>query len=161
MFSKREDGTYSFSVRFWAYSAIATVIICWIGWRTQDTANKVEDQARATAQFANDTNDCLVDVVRVLTTRVGYNDAIATLDKRRQVIDSRRQAIWDQLVDDLAASNNSTGLDMGALTRFRTANAQLKTDQSALAADTAKLVEQRDNNQYPECPSTLAKSPGK
>lgn len=161
MFKRHDDGTYSFSTRFWVYSTIATVIICWIGWRTQDTANKVEAQAAATALFANDTNNCLVDVVSVLTTRVGYNDAIAALDQRRQEIDARRQQIWDKLVDDLAASNNSDGLNMAALAHFREANAKLKADQAKLAADQATLVERRDSNQYPECPSTLDKSPGK
>jgi len=147
MFKKDKDGTYSYSARFWAYAVFATVIICWIGWRTQDTANKVERQAAQTAQFANDTNDCLVDVVKVLTTRVGYNDEIANLDARRQMI-------WDRLVDDLAAADNSAGLSLQALTRFREANAALKVDQ-------AKLIAQRETNQYPECPSTLVKSPGK
>lgn len=147
MFKKHEDGTYSFSVRFWTYACVATVIICWIGWRTQDTANKVEDQAAATAQFANDTNNCLVDVVDVLTTRVGYNDEIAKLDARRQMI-------WDHLVDELAAANGNPALFETALAHFRADNAKLKADQ-------AKVIEERDTNTYPECPSTLAKSPGK
>jgi hypothetical protein len=77
---------------------------------------------------------------------VGYNDEIAKLDARRQMI-------WDRLVDDLAAADNTPGLSKEALERFRESNADLKADQ-------AKLVAQRDDNTYPECPSTLVKSPG-
>jgi len=146
MYRKKNGTEYYFTIQFWVVVTVATLVIGFIGWRTQDTANKVEDQAASTAQFANDTNDCLVDVVAVLTTRVGYNEQIA-------VLDARRQSIWDKLVDDLASADNSQGLNMDALARFRVANTALKADQ-------AKLIAQRDDNTYPECPSSLAKSPG-
>lgn len=51
MFEKKADGTYRFSRRFWVYTTIATVIICWIGWRTQDTANRVDEQVRYNTEF--------------------------------------------------------------------------------------------------------------
>jgi hypothetical protein len=137
MFTRKSDGTYRFSTRFWVYSVIATLVIAWIGWRTQMTANEVERQAATTSQFSEDTNKCLTDVVAVLTTRIGYNEVIESLDKRRQ-------DIWEQLVTDLAIADNSTGLNQAALDRFSKANALLKADQ-------ARLIRARESNQYPNC----------
>lgn len=155
MLSEKPDGTYRFSNRFWIYSIIATVIISWIGWRTQATANQVERQAASTSQFASDTNDCLADVVRVLTTRVGFNEEIDALDKRRQDLDLRRQAVWEQLVADLSTSNNARE----PLQRFETNNAAVKAEQAKIREDQAKLVKERATNVYPDCQQNLAGKP--
>jgi cytolysin (calcineurin-like family phosphatase) len=137
MFKKKADGTYAYSSRFWTYVVIATFFIVWIGVRTQQTADQVENQAAATAEFANETNACLVQVVNVLTTRVGYNDDIAKLDERRQ-------AVWEQLVTDLSLGEGNADLNKAALQRFFTVNAEIKKDQ-------AKVAAAREKNQYPEC----------
>ncbi|ASZ74656.1 hypothetical protein KHO57_gp081 [Mycobacterium phage Phabba] len=137
MFEKKSDGTYRFSRRFWVYTTIATLIICWIGWRTQDTADRVDEQVAYNSEFVINTNECLQQVVSVLTTRVGYNERIAELD-------SRRQKVWEQLVANLAASDNSAGLNQAALTDFQKELADINADQ----AETAKL---RAENQYPQC----------
>ena len=137
MFEKKADGTYRFSRRFWVYTTIATLIICWIGWRTQDTANRVENQVQTNTAFAAQTNDCLKQVVDVLTTRVGYNEEIAKLDKRRDTA-------LETLIADLATANNSAGLNIDALSRYRTTIGEID-------ADSAKLATQREKNQYPNC----------
>ncbi|QZE10422.1 membrane protein [Mycobacterium phage ScoobyDoobyDoo] len=137
MFKKTSDDTYAFSGRFWTYVVIASMFIVWIGWRTQETSNRVEDQVRYNTQFAEETNKCLAEVVGVIKTRATYNDEIAELD-------ARRQAIWEKLVDDLAAANNSDGLNLQALEAFRRANSQLRIDQ-------AQVTKERDKNQYPRC----------
>ncbi|WP_218894735.1 hypothetical protein [Mycolicibacterium vinylchloridicum] len=137
VFKKRADGTYRFSTRFWVYTSIATVIICWIGWRTQATANEVERQAKDTKEYSVQNNDCLKQVVEVLTTRVGYNDALDRLD-------TRREAIWDSLVDNLAVADNSAGLNQAALYQFQQARAALRQDR-------VDLIKAREENQYPRC----------
>ncbi|MUL44455.1 hypothetical protein FZI85_17165 [Mycobacterium sp. CBMA293] len=137
MFTRKADGTYRFSTRFLVYCVIATLVIAWIGWRTQETANEVEHQAATTTKFAEDTNQCLTDVVTVLTTRVGYNEVIEALDKRRQ-------DIWEQLVTDLAIADDNVSLSQAALDRFSKANAVLKADQ-------ASLLKARASAQYPHC----------
>lgn len=83
MYKKKADGTYAYSGRFWTYVVIATILIAWIGWRTQATADRVEVQAKETAAFAASTNDCLNQVVSTLKERVGYNDRIGELRDRR------------------------------------------------------------------------------
>ncbi|AEL97758.1 hypothetical protein DANDELION_88 [Mycobacterium phage Dandelion] len=162
MFRRKSDGTYALSARFWTYAVIAALIIVWIGIRTQRTANLQEEQARNTTEFAAATNRCLNQVIDVLTTRVGYNDQIAELDRRWSVLDARRQAIWDQLVFDLAQANNSDGLNKQALDRFLTSNAQLKDEIGAIRSEQAKLGERREEVQYPDCAAALAvDGPGK
>lgn len=142
MFRKKADGTCGFSVRFWVYTAVATVLICFIGIRTQVAADRAEDALAASKQqaaeataFSVATNDCLKQVISVLTTRVGYNEALENLDKRRQ-------DVWEQLVADLAKGGNDDGLNLEALKRFQEANTRLKADQTKLAAERAR-------NQYP------------
>ncbi|ACH62083.1 hypothetical protein MYRNA_75 [Mycobacterium phage Myrna] len=137
MFTKKEDGTYRFSTRFWVYTTIATLIICWIGWRTQDTANRVENQVTTNTAFATATNDCLQQVIDVLTTRVGYSDEIAKLE-------ARRDGALDKLIADLATSQGDPGLNMTALNEYRATIADVNTDQDELAT-------QREKNQYPNC----------
>jgi hypothetical protein len=152
VFKRDEDGNATgFSTRFWVYTIIASVIICWIGWRTQDTANKVDAQVSNNTAFVEETNHCLRQVVDVLTTRVGYNDQINSLARRADDLDLRRQAIWEQLVVDLANSNNDDGLNQKALGRFFTANEQIKNDQAALAQAQAELRVEREGSQYPDC----------
>lgn len=144
MFKRKADGTCGFSTRFWIYTAVASMLIVFIGVRTQVAADRAEDalaaskqQATEAAAFSVATNDCLAQVISVLTTRVGYNDRIADLDLRRQ-------AVWEQLVDDLAKGGNDDGLNMEALQRFYAANQTIKADQ-------ARLAEEREKNQYPRC----------
>lgn len=155
MYKRNEDGSLSFTKRFWVYTIIASAIIVWIGYRTQTTADKVEDTTRQTAQFAQDTNNCLADVVDVLTARVGYNEALDALDRRRQAVDAQRQSVWEQLVADLAAADNHDGLNLAALHKFEKANQAIKDEQAAITRDQNNLVSARNSNQYPECPQIL------
>lgn len=159
MLHKRADGTYEFTRRFWVTVIIASVLICAIGYSTQRTANRTDALSAETRVYANQTNQCLADVVNVLTTRVGYNEKIDKLDERRRELDARRQAVWEQLVADLSKANNDRGLNMDALAKFEQANTALKRDQAAVAADQAQLVKERAENQYPECPTQLAEVP--
>jgi hypothetical protein len=141
MLTKKTDGTYRYSTRFWVICAVSAMMFGFIGWRTQDTADRVEDQVNFTTAYGFQTNDCLNQLISVLTTRVGYNEEIAKLD-------ARRQQIWEQLVTDLADSEGNTSLNRGALDRFFEANEGIKSDQ-------AKIAQQREKNQYPDCSQDL------
>ena len=66
MFAQKENGDYRFSNRFWIYTVIATVVIGFIGFKTQATADKVENQAKLTAQ-------CLSQVLSTIDTRTQIN----------------------------------------------------------------------------------------
>lgn len=73
LYRKKVDGTYMLSTRFWVCAIIATVIICYIGWRTQDTADRVENQSMLT-------RDCLTQVITALTvarTITNQNDQLS------------------------------------------------------------------------------------
>lgn len=59
VYTENRDGSFRFSNRFWVYTIIASVIICYIGWRTQDTADRVENQSMLT-------RDCLTQVISAL-----------------------------------------------------------------------------------------------
>lgn len=144
MFHKRADGTYVFTRRFWVTAFIAGTLICLIGFSTQRTANRTDALSEETRAYANQTNECLVQVIDVLTTRVGYNDEIAKLD-------SRRQQVWENLVTDLSLGEGSAELNRAALSRFFQANQAIKDDQ-------AKIAKLREENQYPNCPKQLAQA---
>lgn len=141
MLTKKSDGTYRYSTRFWVIVAISMMMFGFIGWKTQDTADRVEDQVNFTTAYGFQTNDCLNQLISVLTTRVGYNEEIAKLD-------ARRQQIWEQLVSDLSLSEGNGNLNRAALDRFFEANEMVKGDQ-------AKLAQKKEQNQYPDCSQDL------
>jgi len=71
--TKTEDGDFRLSARFWVIAAIAAVIVGWIGVRTQQTADRVEEQAQTTAQ-------CLSEVLTALQVArqvSGENDELS------------------------------------------------------------------------------------
>ena len=144
MFRKRADGTFVFTRRFWVTAIVGCTLICLIGLSTQRTANRTEALTQETRAYADQTNQCLADVVAVLTTRVGYNEQINALDLRRQ-------AVWETLVTDLSLGNGSAAINAAALDKFFDANAVIKQDQ-------AKLAQEREENQYPDCPGQLVES---
>lgn len=89
MFTEKSDGSYRFSTRFWAYTAIATLLIVFIGVRTQLTANRVEQQARETTEFSRVTKDCLNQLIVTLKDRTAYNGQIEDLnDRERRAVGS-------------------------------------------------------------------------
>ena len=143
LYRTKKDGSYGFSSRFWTYTIIATIIIGWIGWRTQDTANRVQRQSQITTQFAELTNDCLQQVVDTLTTRVGYNDDIAQLD-------DRRQRAWEGLIFSLSAiQTNQTQAQRDE--QAEPILDQFTAEIRAINADQARLASKREQNQYPNC----------
>lgn len=156
MFTKKPDGTYRFSTRFWVVAVISATLISLIGLSTQRTADRTDALSAETRAYAEQTNGCLADVVDVINTRNGYNEAIYRLDDRRNQVDLQRQAIWEQLVTDLAAADNDRGLNLEALNRFQVANAEVKKTQAQIIEDQAKLRQERRETSYPKCPQTLA-----
>lgn len=90
MFKKREGGAASLPSQFWIYIIAASLIVCWIGWKTQTTANRVDDQARQTSQFAKATQDCLNSLAGVLKARA----LIATQNDEESQIQRNEVALW-------------------------------------------------------------------
>lgn len=136
--------------RAWVVLFLAGVFVCWIGWSTQVARNETERQAQQTTDFAQQTNECLTQVINTLKTRVGYNEQLDVISQRRVALDAKRQAVWEKLVADLAQANNSDGLNMEALKSFMSANAEVKEAQARLASDEAKLTQDRNATAYPE-----------
>lgn len=151
MFKKHEDGTYSFSARFWTYAIIASVIIVWIGWRTQDTANKVERQARETSQFAAANNMCINQILATIKDRNVYTDRLAVLD-----------GVHDKAVMDLIV--NIAKIDPNLRTPERDVVARevltkFFTDINEIDKNRADALAQRAANPFPE-PNCGFNSPG-
>lgn len=98
MFTRKKDsdGEYRLTNRFWFVVAIATILIGVIGWRTQDTADKVQAQAAYNTQVAEQTNDCLNQLLATLKERVSFNDEVSDLR-------SKRDDIWMSFIVALAA----------------------------------------------------------
>lgn len=89
MFKRKDDGTYAFSMRFWAYAIVATFFIIWIGWNTQQARNETERLARDTTEYAQATNDCLTQLINVLIERSKITEENDDLSQEQ------RKAIFD------------------------------------------------------------------
>lgn len=100
MFKKHEDGTYSFSGRFWVQAIVLLLLICAIGVSTQRTANKTNDLSAETIAYAQQTNDCLQQLLGVLNDRKGYNLLVDDLNAKDRA--ARDKLFQDALTTNLA-----------------------------------------------------------
>lgn len=165
MFEKKDDGEWGYSRRFWVQAIILGLLICAIGYSTQRTYSKTEELSRETIAYAQQTNDCLNQVISATKARVEANKEIDSLiDARSTVVDQRAQ-IWQQFIVDLAQISTDLPqperdrLAAPIIAKFfsdtgkvEAQNAQINKDrQAALAARTA--------NPYPE-PNCGNKLPG-
>ena len=135
MFKKKADGSYSYSGRFWTYVVIATLLIGYIGWKTQATADGTTALNKATVDYATRTNDCLNQVIATITDRSTYNDDIAKLNDRRAT------NISDLII---GLSTAPPGKDTGGII-----DKYVLTDR-AISADSTRLIAERAKKQYPE-----------
>lgn len=102
MFKRQDDGTYSFSGRFWVQALIMLLLICAIGFSTQRTANKTEELSRETIAYAEQTNDCLNQLLIALDSRIKFNLELDALVGQRASLDDKRFAAWDEFIIGLA-----------------------------------------------------------
>jgi len=102
VFKRKNDGTYAFSGRFWAYVVIATLIIGWIGYRTQETADHTEQLAWETQAYAAQTQDCLNQLQSILVKRASYSAQINNLQDQYNDNRQRRDDAWSTFIIDLA-----------------------------------------------------------
>lgn len=81
--------------RVWIYGVVAVFFICWIGVRTQVTANRVEQQAQITAQLAEETQRCFNELAMILQARavlVQQNDDLSQ-EQRKAIADWLRELL--------------------------------------------------------------------
>lgn len=142
MFKKDENGTYSFSVRFWAYAVIAGSLIIFIGWRTQDTANKVERQARETSQFAAANNVCINQILATIKDRNVYTDRLAVLDG------VHNKAVMDLIVNIAKIDPNLRTPERDVVARE--VLTKFFVDINKIDKDRADALAQRAANPFPE-----------
>lgn len=95
MFRKKADGTYAFSTRFWVTSFIAAILIVFIGYNTQVARNRTEKLAQETTEYAQQTNDCLSQLITVLSARAKIAQENDDLSQEQ------RKAIFDLLGEAL------------------------------------------------------------
>ena len=79
---KRADGDHRLSTKFWAIASVTVLLIGFIGWRTQDTADRVDDQSMLT-------RDCLTQVITALTvarTINNENDELSTVQRNAYAV---------------------------------------------------------------------------
>ena len=114
---------------FWVYLVLAAVVVGWIGVRTQITADRQEAEAARAVAFADQTHQCLQDVVANLRARAAITDnadrlnseqhrvisemiaavATAPLDRKQEVLDQylphivEAQQRQEALIEDRAA----------------------------------------------------------
>ena len=151
MFKKHEDGTYSFSSRFWVQVIVLGLLIVMIGYSTQRTASRTEDLSRETIAYAKQTNDCLNQVVATLKDRTALNaqlDALAT----------RRDAANLSLVNEIG-SIPEAGTPEQRREGYRLARAHYTETRAQIDRERAELLEQRAAKPYPD-PSCGNKLPG-
>ena len=156
MFKKKDDGTYRYSGRFWTYAIVASILIVFIGIKTQVAADRADEantlartQASQAAAFARQTNDCLAQVIVTLTDRSRLNaenerlagierQAIFTLLNKLTTIpvdapQDRRIALTNQYISEAFEVT-------GSATQERTQNA-LQRARNVYPDPTCGLVE--------------------
>lgn len=165
MFRKHEDGTYAFSGRVWIYVVIASVLICFIGWRTQTTADRTEALNRETVDYARQTNDCLAQVTKALAIRADTTKQLDSLvDARSSVID-RRSDVWEKFIVDLAQistdlpQSQRDELAKPIISTFIADDSELDTENAKINTDRASALAYRAANPYPD-PNCGNKLPG-
>lgn len=151
MFRKKDDDTYAFSGRFWTYAVIATVLIGWIGWRTQDAADKTEVLAQQTTEYAKQTNDCLSQVIRVLVDRSSTN-------KEVEKVNDHRWELWTTFIVSLSQISTDQPQSERDKEAAPIVNKYL-TDLNQVAKDRAELLARREAAAFPD-PSCGSKLPG-
>lgn len=152
MFHKRDDGTYVFTRRFWVTATIGVILICAIGFSTQRTANRVEAQARETAEYAQSTNDCLNQVIGTLKERTGFTAALDDLNTRE------RKALADLLVGLAAIPTDQPQTMRDAQAKPYLTAYFSKVNQ--VAGDRQDLLDKRAAKPYPD-PSCGFEVPGR
>ena len=102
MFEKKDDGEWGYSRRFWVQAVILALLIIAIGYSTQRTATRTENLSRETISYAQQTNDCLQQLLTSLNSRTDDTKELDKLiDDRSAVVDQRAQ-LWQQFIVDLA-----------------------------------------------------------
>lgn len=142
VFTKKKTGDdYRLSTRFWIVAVIAAVVIGWIGWRTQDTADKVEEQATATSE-------CLSKVIASLDARTKIN---AENDNLSQV---QRTAFGEVLRAIVSPPENLSELAAGSLERQAYVE-QVVRQQFAIVEDAQAQQEanEKDRAEHPYPPA--------
>jgi hypothetical protein len=126
--------------RIWAIVLIAAVIIGWIGWRTQETANRTEQLSRDTLDYAVQTQDCLNQITATLKYRTAFTPA---LDK----LEDMESAALENLVRDVTRINVSSPEDQAALQQSfkRYLDTVAKTRQAR-----TEIASARGDREYPE-----------
>lgn len=142
MFEKKDDGEWGYSRRFWIQAIILALLICGIGYSTQRTANRTEQLSRETIAYAQQTNDCLKQLLGALGgSRAANKEIDALVDARSDVVD-RRAALWQQFIVDLAQI--STDLPQSERDRLSTPIvAKFLADTAAVEADNARINKDR------------------
>lgn len=85
MFKRHDDGTYSFTSRFWVQAIIMGLLICMIGWSTQRTANRTEQLSQEVIRLAEETQDCLNQLITVNKARSALNSQRDDLSEHQRL----------------------------------------------------------------------------
>lgn len=142
MFKKNADGSVTYTRRFWVAVTITMLFISFIGWRTQNTSDRVDAQAARTEQIAQLNNACLNQLLDTLKERVEFNDQVSA-------VRTDRDQVWMQFFVDLAKINT----DLPQQERDRQAApiiAKFFSDNTALDQRRADILSNRNETPYPE-----------
>lgn len=98
---------------FWVYATLAVLLIVWIGVKTQMTADRQEREAQNTLVFADQTRECLHQLLDALTARAQITENSDRLnnDQHKALADlitaitaARGEAAYGQVLADFLPS---------------------------------------------------------
>lgn len=156
MFKKDDEGNYAFSSRFWAQAIILGLLICAIGFSTQRTANRTEQLSQDTVTYAEQTNDCLKQLLEAVKARAEFTTQLDILiDARASVVD-RRAAVWLEFINDIAKistdlpQSERDRLSRPIIDKFMAASAQIEAENTKINNDRKAALTARAMRAYPD-----------
>lgn len=165
MFEKKDDGEWGYSRRFWVQVIILGLLICAIGFSTQRTANRTANLSRETIAYAQQTNDCLAQLLRAQEARAEYNKQLDTLIDARSAVVDKRAALWQQFIVDLGQistdlpQSERDRLNAPILAKFLADTAAVEAENAQINRDRQEALKKRAENQFPS-PNCGNKLPG-
>jgi delta 1-pyrroline-5-carboxylate dehydrogenase len=127
----------------WVHILVAVSIICWIGVKTQATANRQEKADRETIAFASQTRDCLHELLDVLAVR---NQINAEEDELLQ----QKDDVIAKMVAEMSTTEMGHEHKVREWARVRDKYA---SQIVAIQERRARIVEARNSHPLPSSPS--------
>lgn len=165
MFEKKDDGEWGYSRRFWVQAIILALLICAIGYSTQRTASRTEKLSQETISYAQQTNDCLKQLLSALNDRQAAQKQVEVLIDARSAVVDKRAALWQQFIVDLGQistdlpQSERDRLNAPILAKFLADTSRVEAENAKINRDRQGALLKRAENRFPD-PNCGSKLPG-